>query len=321
MRALGKPVLQINVDATQLEDRIDEALYVYQQHHYDAVVKTYMRHEVTASTLTFTSASTGTFDDGEVLVGATSNTKGQVVSTINSTSIAYYTTVTTSESESAADVYTDSGRPTFMEGEVISGQRSGATATVSSVTRGDIDNRWFPIADAVIGITRVFAPFDSRISADILFDPQAQFNISLLSNFTANSIIPYHIGRSYQQLLNDTFRGRPGIRFSRHLNRLFVDVNWNATFLPGQHIVIEGFRVIDPDTYTDVWSDRWLQRYATALFKRQWGIVLSKYTGIALPGGVTLDGKSMLSDAIQEIRDLETELQRTYVEPPQFIVG
>lgn len=321
LRALGKPVLQINVEQTQLEDRIDEALYVYQQHHYDAVTKTYMRHEVTASTLTFTSASTGTFTNGEVLIGATSNTKGQVVSTVNSTVITYYTTVTTSDSADPLDAYTDSGRPTFVAGEVITGQRSGASATVAVVTRGDIDNRWFPIADSVVGITKVFAPFDSRISADILFDPQSQFNISLLSNFTANSIIPYHLGRSYQQLLNDTFRGRPGIRFSRHLNRLYVDVNWNATFLPGQHIVIEGFRVIDPDTYTDVWSDRWLQRYAIALFKRQWGLNLSKYAGITLPGGVQLDGKSMLAEANQEVRDLETELQRTYAEPAQFIVG
>lgn len=321
LRALGKPVLQINVENTQLEDRIDEALYVYQQHHYDAVAKTYMRHEVTASTLTFTGASVGTFEDGETVRGATSNTVGKIVSSVNSTSITYYTMISTSNSTEPTDAYTDSGRATFTVGEVITGEQTGATATLATVTRGDIDNRWFPIADSVIGITRVFAPFDSRISADILFDPQSQFNISLLSNFTANSIIPYHIGRSYQQLLNDTFRGRPGIRFSRHLNRLYVDVNWNATFLPGQHIVVEGFRVIDPDTYTDVWSDRWLQRYGTALFKRQWGLNLSKYTGIALPGGVQLDGKSMLAEANQEIRDLETELQRTYTEPPQFIVG
>lgn len=321
LRALGKPVLQINVDDTQLEDRIDEALYVYQQHHYDAVTKTYMQHEVTASTLTFSAPTAGTFVKGDVLFGTTTRTRGQVVSVTNSTSLTYFTVSAANTSIDAIDPYTDSGRPTFAVGETVTGQPSSAEGIIATITRGDIDNRWFPIADAIIGVTKVFAPFDSRMSADILFDPQSQFNISLLSNFTSNSIIPYYVGRSYQQLLNDMFRGRPGIRFARHMNRLYVDVNWNSTFAPGQHIVIEGFRVINPNTYTDVWSDRWLQRYATALIKHQWGINLSKYSGLTLPGGVQLDGKSILADAAQEIRDLETELQRTYSMPPEFIVG
>ena len=321
LRALGKPVIQINIDADQLEDRLDEALYVYQQHHYDAVMKTYMVHRVTPSNMTFTAATSGTFTNGEVIMGQTTNTLGYVHSTINATAIEYATTGATQDSIPQLDTYSDSARPTFKVGETVIGRRSGVTGTIQSVTPGDIDNRWFPVAESVIGITKVFAPFDSRISADILFDPQSQFNISLLSNFTANSIIPYVVGRQYQQLLNDTFRGRPAIRFQRHMNRLYVDVNWNATFSIGQTIVLEGFRVIDPDTFSDVWTDRWLQRYATSLIKRQWGMNLSKYGGIALPGGVTLDGKSILSEANQEIRDLETELRDTYQEPPMFIVG
>lgn len=320
LRALGKPVIQINIDDDQLEDRLDEALYVYQQHHYDAVTKTYMVHRVTPSVLTFT-ASSGTFTNNEVIRGQTTNTYGIVHATVNASAIEYATTGGTEKSVPQLDTYSDSARPTFKVGETVIGSQSGATGVVGSVTPGDIDNRWFPVAESVIGITKVFAPFDSRVSADILFDPQSQFNISLLSNFTANSIIPYHIGRSYQQLLNDTFRGRPGIRFSRHMNRLYVDVNWNATFSIGQTIVLEGYRTINPDTYTDVWSDRWLQRYSTSLIKRQWGLNLSKYGGIQLPGGVTLDGRSILSEANQEIRDLETELRDTYQEPPQFIVG
>lgn len=328
LRALGKPVIQINVDEDQVEDRIDEALYVYQQHHFDAVTKTYMVHRVTPSVLRFATPSAVAFKNSEVIVGQTSNTRGIVHSTINAIAIQFATTQATANSVEQADGYSDTARPSFMDGEVVVGAQSGATATiftsnstVHGVTVGDIDNRWFPVAPSVIGITKVFAPFDSRISADILFDPQSQFNISLLSNFTANSIIPYHIGRQYQQLLNDTFRGRPAVRFQRHMNRLYVDVNWNATFAIDQTIVLEGFRVIDPDTFTDVWSDRWLQRYSTSLIKRQWGLNLSKYGGIALPGGVTLDGRSILSDANQEIRDLEAELRDTYQEPPMFIVG
>ena len=48
---------------------------------------------------------------------------------------------------------------------------------------------------------------------------------------------------------------------------------------------------------------------------------LSKYGGISLPGGVTLDGKAMLSEANQEVNDLEREVRETYQEPVSFIVG
>ena len=328
LRALGKPVVQINVDDDQVEDRVSEAIYMYQQYHYDAVIQTYMSHTVTASTLHFASPYTGTFQNNEILVGQTSNTRGQFYATGNATSIQFFTMTTTGDSVSSSDEYSDTSRPSFADGEVVTGLSSGATGTIATsnssftaVVRGDMDNRWFPIADDVIAVTKVFPPYDSRLSADILFDPQSQFNISLMSNFTANSIVPYVVGRQYQQLLNDTFRGRPGIRFSRHTNRLYVDVNWYTTFSPGQHVVLEGYRTINPDTFADVWSDRWLQRYTIALLKQQWGINLSKYTGIAMPGGVQLDGRAMLADAKQEVRELEDELKNVYQAPPMFIVG
>ena len=91
-RALGKPVLQINVDDDQVEDRIDEALYVYQQYHMDAVTKTYMSHEITASTMVFNSEFSGTFNADEELIGQTSNVYGRYVSTVNTTAITFFTT-------------------------------------------------------------------------------------------------------------------------------------------------------------------------------------------------------------------------------------
>ena len=322
-RALGKPVLQINVDDDQVEDRIDEALYVFRQYHMDAVTKAYMSHEITASAMVFNSEFSGTFNADEQIIGQTSNVYGRYVSTVNTTAITFFTTATANTGTISSDAYSDTARNTFNDGEVVLGSESGAQGTVKTdgITFGDMDNKWFTVVDSVIGITKVFAPYDSRLTADILFDPQAQFNISLMSSFTAHSTIPYYIGRSYQQLLNDMFRGRPIIRFSRHMNRLYMDVNWYVTFIPGQHIIIEGYRTIDPDGYIKVWTDRWLQRYATSLIKRQWGMNLSKYSGIALPGGVQLDGKSMLAEANQEIATLEEQVRSEFQEPPMFIVG
>jgi len=49
MRRLGAPVIEINVDEDQVSDRIDEALQYYQEYHSDAIVKTYLKHVVTAT--------------------------------------------------------------------------------------------------------------------------------------------------------------------------------------------------------------------------------------------------------------------------------
>ena len=47
LRALGKPVIEINVDDDQLEDRLDEALQYYAQYHYDGIRRTYLKYKLT----------------------------------------------------------------------------------------------------------------------------------------------------------------------------------------------------------------------------------------------------------------------------------
>tara|TARA_B100000212_G_scaffold107901_1_gene80192 strand:- start:1488 stop:2243 length:756 start_codon:yes stop_codon:yes gene_type:complete len=51
-RRLGDPVIEINVDEDQLEDRVDEALQYYREFHSDATVRTYLKHQVTAQDVT-----------------------------------------------------------------------------------------------------------------------------------------------------------------------------------------------------------------------------------------------------------------------------
>jgi len=48
-RRLGDPVIEVNVDEDQLEDRVDEALQYYQEFHSDATLRTYLKHQVTAT--------------------------------------------------------------------------------------------------------------------------------------------------------------------------------------------------------------------------------------------------------------------------------
>ena len=134
-------------------------------------------------------------------------------------------------------------------------------------------------------------------------------------------LLTYELTQSHLQLVNDMITGRVPIRFNRHQNRLFLDIDWEESLDVDEYLIVEVYRVLDPDTYTDVWNDRWLKRYATALIKKQWGENLSKYEGIQMPGGMTFSGTRILDEANQEITQLEEEMSTNYELPVDFLVG
>ena len=57
------------------------------------------------------------------------------------------------------------------------------------------------------------------------------------------------------------------------------------------------------------------------MIKRQWGQNLIKFQGVQLPGGITLNGREIYEDAIQEIDKLEEELHNDYELPPMDMIG
>ena len=52
LRNLGKPVIDVNVDDDQVEDRLDEALQYFAQYHTDGVERMYLKYLVTADDIT-----------------------------------------------------------------------------------------------------------------------------------------------------------------------------------------------------------------------------------------------------------------------------
>ena len=59
----------------------------------------------------------------------------------------------------------------------------------------------------------------------------------------------------------------------------------------------------------------------TAQIKKQWGSNMSKFEGVQLPGGVSLRGGEMVSEAREELEKLEEELRLTYEDPIDFMTG
>ena len=52
LRKLGFPVIDINVDEDQLQDRIDDALQLFREYHYDGTEMIYLAQKVTQSQIT-----------------------------------------------------------------------------------------------------------------------------------------------------------------------------------------------------------------------------------------------------------------------------
>jgi hypothetical protein len=122
-------------------------------------------------------------------------------------------------------------------------------------------------------------------------------------------------------LAEELFVGKQSLRFNRHINKLYIDMSWDTKVKTGEYIIIEGYKRIDPDTYTDMYNDRWLQRYCTAQIKKQWGENLKKFEGISMPGGITFNGQKIWDEALDELNQLETEMISSYSLPVLDMVG
>jgi len=141
-----------------------------------------------------------------------------------------------------------------------------------------------------------------------------------LYTLTSVSMVPYYMAMSHIALIQEILVGQQPIRYNRHTNKLFVDMDWEKVD-DGSFLLVEAYEVINPDTYTDAWGDRWLQAYCTEKIKYQWGSNLTKFTGMQLPGGVQFNGERILEDAKAEITRLETEMINSYSLPVADMIG
>jgi hypothetical protein len=309
LRALGEPVVEVNVDDIQLEDRVDEALEYWRQYHWDGAEKMYMKHVISASELHLATSNGADFAIAETVTGGTSGATAEV------------TRERTRES-SGTTVIVKKVVGTFAVNETITGSVTGTTATLDDTlafTLGSYDKRYIEIPDLVYGITRVL-PFSSASSSKNLFDLQYQLRLNDLYDLSTTSLIYYKTVMSHLALLDLSLNGMPMYRFNRMQDRLYLDVNWDASVSLGDFVVVECYRALDPAEFTKVWNEMWLKHYVTALFKRQWGINGKKFQGMILPGGVSIDFQGMYDEAEKEVNDLEDELMNKSA-PLEFFLG
>ena len=117
---------------------------------------------------------------------------------------------------------------------------------------------------------------------------------------------------------------QPAIRFSKVRNRLYIDTNWarldRAAANRDYYLMVECYEANDPEVFGDVYKDKWLKRYATALAMKQWGANLMKYSNTELPGGLQVDGKAYYEQGKEDAEKLEEELKNSQLEM-DFLIG
>lgn len=308
LRRLGFPVIEINIDEDQINDRIDDAIQLWQEYHFDGVERTYVQHQITGSTLNLTTEDGATFTSTDTVTGGTSGATARVSSGDG-------TTITIEDTQG-----------TFEAGETITGSDSGSTAILDTTpyVAGDMDNKYIPIGNGITGIIRLFnfgGAATSNTRDGNLFDLQYQFRQNDLYNLMGADMIYYSIVQSHLTTLDQLLVSSRQIRWNRKTNRLYIDTDWDKTFNPGDYVVAEAYAILDPSEYSEVYDDMFLKKYSTALIKRQWGENMKKFGGIQLPGGVTLNGDKIFEEAITEINSIEDEMQSRYELPPSFYVG
>lgn len=187
------------------------------------------------------------------------------------------------------------------------------------LTQPDIDAKCIPAPENLLGVVGVF-PVLGSYSGSNIFNIQYQIALNEIWSLTSIQLTPYYLAMEHLSLINELFVGNQRVRFNRHTDKIYIDMDWTQAAV-GKWIVVEGYNLVDPDTYNDAWSDRWLQLYATAKIKEQWGNNLSKFTGMQLPGGNQFNGQAIKEEAIAEIKDLEAKMLSEYSLPPEDMIG
>ncbi len=310
LRDLGAPVLCINVDDDQIDDRIDYSIAYYTEYHYDATEKQYYKHQIVA----------GDFPDAVKQIKIDDGGTGY------SNGAALIFTVTSNGQGAAGTILTD-GNGTITSTTITDTGDAYSTAPTVTVSGGGVGadleveiGGWIELPDNIIGVVKIFDLTNAITNISNIFSIQYQIALNEIWSLSSYSMVPYYTTIQHLNLIQQLLVGQQAIRYTRHRNRLHVDMAWQRV-QEGQFLIVEAYQVIDPDDFPDVWKDRWLLRYATAQVKRQWGNHLKKYQGMPLPGNITFNGQTIYNEAVKEIEYLEEQMINSYSIPNQIFTG
>jgi hypothetical protein len=302
LRRLGFPVIQINVDDDQVEDRIDDALQFFHDYHFEGCEKIYMKHKFIQEDIdrqwiycpdpVLFVIGVMPFDDSN--------------SSVNMFDLRYQLRL--------HDLY-DFTSVSYVSYEITMQH----IRTLNLLFSGTPQFR--------------FNRHQNKLHLDIDWERDA-------------TVGEYVVIECYRKMNPDTVSITGSVSATNAANTLTgTNTKFDQELLEGDIVTVNGTdlqikRILSPTEIqltktptegisgtatiaglSDVWDNRFMKRYTTALIKKQWGENMKKFGGIQMPGGVTLNGKEIYDEAVEEITKIEEEMIANNVLPSDFIMG
>ena len=200
---------------------------------------------------------------------------------------------------------------------------SGISTTVSgmsTMTNSFYEtSNFIQVPDSVIGVEKVFK-FDSSTISGGMFSIKYQLFLNDLYKFNSVDLLQYSMTKTYLEDIDFLLTTDKQLRFNKRQGRLYIDMDWGSE-TKDTYLIIDCYRILDPNTFTNVYNDSFLKKYVTALIKRQWGQNLLKFRGTRLPGGVELNGRELYEDAQRDLDDIKQRMIQEYELPPYDFIG
>lgn len=200
---------------------------------------------------------------------------------------------------------------------------STATSTIdgASVTFSFEENsNYLQVPPEIIGITKVFKFDGSNTVTNNMFSVKYQLFLNDIYYWGSTEVLTYAMTKRYLEDVDFALSTDKFIRFNQRQDRLYLDFDWGSA-TADDYLIIDCYRMLDPNSYSRVWNDSFLKRYVTALVKRQWGQNLMKFQGVKLPGGIELNGRQIYDDAQRDLEVIREQMSNTYELPPYDMIG
>ena len=180
-------------------------------------------------------------------------------------------------------------------------------------------SNFIQVPDSVVGIEKIFK-FDTSSISGGMFSIKYQLFLNDLYYFNSVELLQYAMTKTYLEDIDRLLTTDKQIRFNKRSDRLYLDIDWGAQTV-GDFIIIECYRALDPESFSQVYNDSFIKKYLTALIKRQWGANLIKFGGVKLPGGIELNGRQIYDDGEREIEALMSRMSMDFELPPLDFIG
>ena len=304
LRRLGHPVIQINVDDDQVEDRIDDALQFFEDYHFDGCEQMYIKHQITQSDIDrrwIYCPDPVIFVTGIIPFDQSSSSVNmfdlryqlRLHDLYDFTSVSYVSYEITMQHIRTLNLLF-SGTPLFRfnrkQNRIFLDIDWSRDLQVGQYVVVECYRAMRPDTVTLTGTLTGTTTSNTITGTGTIFDQEV----------IENDFITLSDG---QEVQIRTINSPTSITIA---NSLTTNITANTATKAG---------------VSDVWNDKFLKNYATAKIKYQWGTNLSKFAGIQMPGGVTLDGPRIMQEAQVELDKLEEEMYTISSMPSEIFVG